>query len=416
MIFPPQGVTVSNIKVSDISDFNLYKSYPSYINKSFLGMFHSRTKGIIALETDDAELKTYTEAYPDCRSRGLPFSIAVPYTEIGKETHCTWAQLEEMHGNGTEIALHGINFENFTDASVNIIIERKLTIERNYHIPIHSIVDTGYPDISNFMLLDSKFGQVLMQYFDRFNVSTEESIGNGIFDTRIQLDLNTVDFNKKIIDHVAKSGAVATLYWHPHKVGTVDHLSLTGIREILDYIQTKRTNGEIDVVTPTTSRYAIANPENSHLNSFPSFNNVDLIADGMYSRWGQGSGTVTIDNTTGYSDSYCMRISATPGRAQCKVNWNPQIDHLMMRFWAKCATVGQSVDIWAYGAFNGTYPNWGSAISGRIVGSELTIPDTWTEYYVPLGAPLNTRGTLYVNISNRGSYDLLIDDIFIYPI
>lgn len=250
---------LSSVTANDnIEDASEYKP----CNRSFSGntRFPKRvTKGAISIIDDDGAVKAFTELYPFCVNKNIPFGAAVITSRIDKNaTHLTSKQLREMQNSGmVEIMSHSYSHVGM-DSTVSYA-EKEIQMRQSqedlmrYGCAAHGMVlpngkfddDTIFLSSANFHCTYHFPSTVGVEYINEVGKMQNHYIQRISFDqTGDKTYADRLEIYKNIIDVVVSKNAwlVITVHmsgyeWKPDSFQLlgeiVDYANVSGVKFLL---------------------------------------------------------------------------------------------------------------------------------------------------------------------------------------
>lgn len=389
---------------------------------STAGVYGSRDKGIIALETDDARTETYTEAYPDLKDRGLPWSIAVPVDTMADSEHVSWSELEEMAAHGAEITVHsgGVDLVSGTEDEIYHELVEQFETLRDRGIEPASIVTAGNPNFESLADLKTYGGRLALGKYLRVrgvkrNPAASDSyggFGGGVTDSAHQIERMSQTEVEAVIDAAVTSRSAITLYWHPHDIGDTGVLTRSELQSILDTIETERNNGNINVVTPTSAKHLVGDSHDHHINGHPGIEKSSAIqsSEQVVGCYYNASGDSSRNTSQSRSGSASLELAGGNGTVQQIVRVPDATRCLAVECYIKSKNTDSHGTLRVYNNATNNWPDY-SGLQGQ---KDQDTTNNWTKYCVSIGITKDANAAK-VDIRNIGNNPILVDDIYIYP-
>lgn len=388
----------------------------------------SRENGVVTIEADDNKTETYNILFPEMKARGLPWATAISVYNTGDTGYCTWSQTAEMAAYGAEVATHNEGsgtVSNLPSASQDDVLystlDQKETVE-THDIMVRRHTTSGTPDFESRDDMESFAGRLLAGEFMSIGHVMRRSggensgrgaLGNSYYDQREHITNKSVTYIKRMVDFAAASGSAICFNIHPHTIGDTGNLTTSDLQTVLDYIETKRNNGNLNVVTPTTAHYLTGDCRDNHLNPFPGFEDSNVIQDSdIPGAWLRSSAAVTINTTTARNGTNSLEIGTGYENVRMIVGLPHVTNHIKMEGWVRSKGSGTSSEVRLQCRNADLYPDY----SGTIGRRDEVVGDTWTHVATTWQVPKKYNAT-EVQIFNKDSTNnLLVDDFYVYPV
>ena len=232
-------------------------------------------QGVISLRLDDAGVTDYTTIFPALTTRGLTAGFAIPRNRIGlSASYITLANLIEMQTAGMEIMCHSrthpadpTSHDMFLDETITAILEMRmmgLSID-SWVQPGSFVGDTYHMDnVDHWGTLQDN---VLRSYLNSYMAyivpwDSNSNKRNLPVPAANRWGANTIGTSatlaqiKTIVDECITNGQGTTITTHSNQLDGVGQWTTAEYLELLDYLQTKVTAGDIVVLTPTQQLFA----------------------------------------------------------------------------------------------------------------------------------------------------------------
>ncbi len=232
---------------------------------------------VVALRFDDNPTADYSTVFPLLRDRALPAGFAVNTGTINTSGRLTTAQMLEMQGRGMEFMNHSHSHgaaPTSIDAFRTEAISNKVTLEAlGLFIDSFVLPGTWVTDPYDFTSLtdfDSEPGRLLRANYasmdalivDNYNTAggmkpMPQHLHYGHTHAITATDTNTLATLTGYVDKaVERRGSAVRFVFHSADIGGSGKLSLANFTALLDYIQTRRDDGRLDVLSPTSMVFA----------------------------------------------------------------------------------------------------------------------------------------------------------------
>jgi len=289
-------------------------------------------------------------------------------------------------------------------------------------IPIHRLVTVGTPDFKDLADFESEGGLVAQQLFQNIR-GAALTTGNSdpayggmspgsVMDQAQFIQDKTQAEVEDIIDNVADTTGVVTLYLHPDDIGDSGALTWSEVTSILDKLQSMRNSGDINLVTPSKARFLKSDCHDQLINPTPTSNYSRILkpSGGFPAAWNV-TDNVSINTTTTNSRGYSIELQDGFESIQYLPARPPECNHIQFEAYARSKSTGTTADFFIRSDITDKYPD---LPDGSQIGKKtFSVGDSWTKIQAVLGLPRTDTG-MQTRIVNNGSQPLLIGDERLY--
>lgn len=232
-------------------------------------------KAVIALRFDDWQNTFRAQVFPELKKRELPASMALisEFQNIHWGAQCTWSDIIHWNRGGLEIWSHGTDHRDYKDFNrlVENIVGSKKEIE-SHDIKVQGFILPGvtkyynqrpygllvrpedYSEIPGRLIQQTyalseayAWGSIRQLPSTRYHGANHLTISDG----RVQYDEIIHS-----IDEVIQDKTGLELMIHCGNLGLPGNLSLEDFLKVLDYLQAKRSDGILEILTPSGLMFA----------------------------------------------------------------------------------------------------------------------------------------------------------------
>jgi len=374
-------------------------------------------RGIVSLRFDDGRDDDYDVVYPLLAARNLVGGFAVSEAKLDEADYMTTAEALELQMHGNEIMCHSRN-HGADPAGYTAFLDETATAAddlRTAGFCINQFIQPGtWTGTYNFTTeeqLLSREGRLIRNNFAAMSayMATPESyeMSNHFGLPRryrygqanhsaYAASLATLE---DYVDKVSQYGLGYTALFHPSNFDTADNITTADFTSFLDYVETARDAGLIDVMTPTAQYYATKSPTKVNLIDDGDF---ELSATGAWVFWQIIAGAPTVEAAAGITGN-AAKVNSTAYIQQYIGGKN--LRSLAIDCWAKSAT--------------------GDAATARVLvrdstGTELikavetAVAGTWTHIFFTVGVRPAMAYVRVALLNNGSGPDVLFDNVQVY--
>ncbi|HOB44264.1 MAG TPA: polysaccharide deacetylase family protein, partial [Bacillota bacterium] len=252
-------IAVYNRKLTDAETLSVQTAIHNEIAARGIPITRN-VRPMIVITIDDNFETDYTNAYRLASARGIPLTLYIITTNVGKPGFLTWNQIHKLRAAGFGVECHHHSQTPITTqseaelrASMEAVdaafIAAGLPIPEHYAFPggqsdatrraiIADYRDTGRNIVRHTIPAITGWGQTI----DWHNINSQHSM------TEKQGD--SIDHIKAKIDHAIQHNHVLIIYTHDISDNPTGYGCYVGnFEELLDYVAAKRDAGLIDPVT-----------------------------------------------------------------------------------------------------------------------------------------------------------------------
>lgn len=379
-----------------------------------------RERPVVVISSEGSDEVEYDEAYPRYRDRGIPWQMGATPARIGGTTNVSQSELSEMRGHGVEVALYTGGEEqpfdgNLHDADldglVELITDQKRELEQ-MGFPITCLMPRGQNGI-DFGWIDSAVSHMIRSQFAITGHSSIPSLGGArstlshgfprATTSSQEGEFTPAGMSDRLDDLEKTQRGVFWIHWH--HVGIDDNNEWDELEQVLDDIQQRRDNGDIDVMTPTgsgTIPWGVR--DHGDIVEEPSPTSGDFDD----SLWG---GFATDPDVSGDEEFWIMGGGDNhQGLSTRRIPLVPYFQSMMVQFDAKGVESDNIVRI-----------QWSAPDTIPSTSIEKSVGDTWETVFHPLGIPRTldgseSGGTRLGIWARSNDNEVHVKNVKIYPI
>jgi len=397
-------------------------SYPDYPSTYGFSSSNGRTNGTVHLRFDDGYNNDYTDVYPELQSRRLTGGFAIPPERMGDNGHMTWDQVHELKQNGMHLLAHlpvsrydgDLVDEPLDQWHEDIIGDKGLKAFRDQSLFVQGWIKPGTASLDNpHQFLSTAHGNILRRAHRLINLGGRQEpdvypskppIGGPIFPQEI--NPSSLTEAQERLDEAASSGNACMFVFHSNNLlNGNDWISWTDFLTLLDDIETKVNNDEIDCVSAAHLAYA-----NSNVRDYNLLSNGSFEAGSLGKTWYQdfGSPTVIDQSSVGFNaadGTYLVDATATGNQLiQARLPPRGQDQWIVeAKFRAASGSATGRVQVSPNNA-DGSYNKYSCDDTGWTTAREIVGADADTRHISMWFGHLDGDGGVYV------------DDVNVYPI